>query len=145
MTYLAWDNAHIYYHDEQINERNMNSICLKPGLIYRSGRRAAESMDFRVLRLRLRFWLEKSTPSPTPTPDGSIKIHIMVLKFIMEMCLNILPETIPCAFQGFALQICIKIACGIKKQVLGNPPSSASFAENVRPNKQNGPFSTKST
>ena len=35
--------------------------------------RTAESMDFRV------------TPTPTPTPAGSIKIHIMMLKFIMEM------------------------------------------------------------
>ena len=39
----------------------------------------------------------------------------------------------------------LKIACGIKKQVLGNPPSSASFAKNVRKKKHhNGLFSTKS-
>ena len=36
----------------------------------------------------------------------------------------------------------LKIACEIKKQVLGNPPSSASFAENVRPKQQNDLFST---
>ena len=38
----------------------------------------------------------------------------------------------------------LKIACGIKKQVLGNPPFSASFAENVRPKQKMFFFSTKS-
>ena len=39
----------------------------------------------------------------------------------------------------------LKIACRITKQVLGNSPSSACLAENVRPQQQNGLFfSTKS-
>ena len=38
----------------------------------------------------------------------------------------------------------LNIACEIEKQVLGNPSSSASFAENFRPKQHNGLFSTKS-
>ena len=37
----------------------------------------------------------------------------------------------------------LKLTCGIKNQVLGNPPSSASFAETVRPKQQNSLSSTK--
>ena len=95
--------------------------------------RAAESMDFRV------------TPTPTPTPaskigsdsDSNSDYERFYSPYhdieVHNGYIFILPETIPCAFQGFALQICIKKAFGIKKQVLGNPPSSAAFAENVRP------------
>ena len=51
--------------------KRLDSRSTHPALVTR----AAESMEFRVT----------PTPTPTPTPDGSVKIHTMILKFIMEM------------------------------------------------------------
>ena len=94
------------------------------------------------LRLRLRLRLQKSTPTPTPTPGGSIKIHIMILKFIMEIFLSWLKRSLVCS-KALRCKYALK-TCRIKKQVTVNSPASASFAENVRPKQQNDLFSTKS-
>ena len=92
--------------------------------------RAAKSMNIRV------------TPTPTPTPISSIKIDIMILKFIMDMLLSCLKRSLVRS-KALRCKYALKIACEIKKHVLGNSPSSASFAENVRPKQQNVLFSTK--